>query len=195
MDHSVIQKIRIDWVIQLILPVQYSHIFPAILKSSIVMEFFLQILTLSISFMIIYILLWIDAFLKGRQFSVSVWNATSTPRWVTRGIPQRSVLGPLLFLVHTADLPRTDDIEVYNNVLSNSTLLQSDLDPSDWSKDWWIQLNLEKLCCVLHIGKQSPRNPYFLSSLQLTPTDNNEGKKLNIYGFQGFSWFLTCCLL
>jgi hypothetical protein len=47
---------------------------------------------------------WIEVFLKRRQQMVVVRGALSAPVWCTSGVPQGSVLGPLLFLVLMYDI-------------------------------------------------------------------------------------------
>ena len=51
------------------------------------------------------ILNWIAAFLKNRVQSVVVDGARSRPVDVMSGLPKGIIIGPLLFLLHTNDLP------------------------------------------------------------------------------------------
>ena len=106
---------------------------------------------------------WIRDFLYNRMMRVIVNGECSTWSQVWSGIPQGSVLGPLLFLIFVNDLPDwitsnigmfADDTKIWTQIVSkeDSGKLQEDLDNlSKWSEKWLLQFNPEK-CVVMHIG-------------------------------------------
>ena len=122
-------------------------------------------------------LLAINDFLTNRTFKVVVGNHHSENYSVTSGVPQGSVLGPLLFVLYINDLP--DGIRSYVSLFADDVKMcalsknknsnQSDLDQLViWQNKWLLQFNTkDKKCKVLHLGKGNPCNPYFLNDTPL----------------------------
>ncbi|KER32081.1 hypothetical protein T265_01853 [Opisthorchis viverrini] len=107
------------------------------------------------------ILRWIKAFLSDRSFRVRIGSTYSSPAPVSIGVPQGSVLGPLLFLIYVNDLPDVlaspcllfpDDLKSWS---SNASALQMDVDAAkQWSLNWHLPLNDEK-CLHVSFGGDS----------------------------------------
>ena len=124
----------------------------------------------------------IDNFLTNRTMQVSVGNAVSDPKPVLSGVPQGSVLGPLLFLLFINDLPDcvkstvklfADDLKmiVRPNDFANT---QIDLNALElWESKWLLKFNLDK-CYVLYLGKNNPHNVYKLSESVLKETEKEK---------------------
>ena len=113
---------------------------------------------------------WIDGFLSDRRMWVSVGGVRSVVRDVTSGVPQGSVLGPLLFLVYVNSLAESlqsewygfaDDFKLYVSLprtgdMENVGRLQSDLDCiCSVSDSWNLRLNVDK-CVVMRFGCRRP---------------------------------------
>ena len=146
-----------------------------------------------------HLLEWIKSFLTNRCQRVMVEGQTSTPAPVTSGVPQGTVLGPLLFLIYINDLPLkvlsttrlfADDSLLYRRIRSpeDARLLQEDLDKLQvWEKEWQMSFNPTK-CEVIRITKK--RNPiqstYQIHGHDLTVT--KAGKYLGITISNNLSW-------
>ena len=124
---------------------------------------------------------WIKNWLYQRMQRVLVKGCKS--RWapVTSGVPQGSVLGPVLFLIYINDLEQgidsavlkfADDTKVFRVIKSDEdkTALQNDINKiKDWSDQWQMSFNAEK-CHVMNIGSQNTVNTYKMGEHQMNST-------------------------
>ena len=115
---------------------------------------------------------WIRSFLTDRHQQVKIKGSVSDWTPVLSGVPQGSVLGPLLFLIFINDLPDTqqnfikifaDDTKIYGLAShENHSSIQKDLDSAfQWSNTWNLPFNTDK-CKVMHIGRRNPQISYSL---------------------------------
>ena len=123
------------------------------------------------------VLTWITDFLTDRSQRVILDNKESNPCSVLSGVPQGTVLAPLLFLIYINDLPLhvsnkvrlyADDVILYSHIHSVNDChnLQQDLDKlTEWSHKWQMIFNPKK-CEFLRItNKKNPiPHTYYIDS-------------------------------
>ena len=131
---------------------------------------------------------WFKAYLSSRIQCVSVNSQRSRFLPVLSGVPQGSILGPLLFLIYINDLPLStsfstlllfvDDTKCFKPIrcYTDTCLLQQDLNIlTNWSNDWKISFNESK--CTLLRFCSSPQTTcqsnYTINHQQLSPTDSH----------------------
>jgi hypothetical protein len=113
----------------------------------------------------------LKSYLNGRVFSVRVGDTRSPLRSLTAGVPQGSLLSPLLFAIYMSDVPLpsdphtrialyADDTTVYSSSKSPALLckhLQRYLDTlTVWCRDWKVTINAMKSKAILISKKRVP---------------------------------------
>ena len=74
---------------------------------------------------------WFHSYLTGHKQSVQFNNARSLPTLVLFGVPQGSVLGPILFLLYTADLLRlVEQFHLHSHLYADDTQIYGFSTPS-----------------------------------------------------------------
>jgi hypothetical protein len=108
---------------------------------------------------------WTKEFLTDRQHMVRVNGKLSQWLPVISGIPQGTILGPLLFIIYINDLPSlcedetgiylfADDAKLYKFIKlgTDHQMLQNNVDRLQaWSNEWLLKLNIKK-CKIISFG-------------------------------------------
>ena len=162
-----------DWAVSLhsknpvdVLYIDFSRAFDSVVHNKLIVK--LQSFGICGS-----LLLWITAFLSGRTQCVTVEWCFSSWINVLSGVPQGSVLGPILFLLFVDDIGCicsgltkhslfADDLKLYTSVQCSGDVvnLQNSLVfIKSWCIMWQLTVNVSK-CHVLHLGYNNPGHIY-----------------------------------
>ena len=126
----------------------------------------------------------INSYLSNRSFVVKCLDEKSPVCLAKSGVPQGSVLGPVLYLIYTADLPTTnnsicatfaDDTVImasHENPDKASIYLQENLNKiQDWLQIWRIKANESKSVHVTFTMKRKTCPPVKLNNTQIPQAD------------------------
>ena len=147
---------------------------------------------------------WFKDYLTRRQQQVKCNGTTSRFKLIKFGVPQGSILGPLLFLIYINDLPNTssilhfvlfaDDSNVFFSHKSYDELFrilnQELLLVSDWFKANKLSLNLAKTNYILFCSHRKS-TPQQKGKVQIDTTDIPQVKSvkfLGVYVDQHLTW-------
>ena len=130
---------------------------------------------------------WMKSYLTDRKMKTVIRGASSNWAEVGSGVPQGSVLAPLMFLIYINDLP--DGVSSYMNMFADDAKimrqvrnpedcqkLQQDLDKlNEWSVKWSMEFNANK-CHVMEMGKSihRPHARYNLGGIELQKSENEK---------------------
>jgi hypothetical protein len=97
------------------------------------------------------------SYLSERYFQVRIDHELSAYHLIRAGVPQGSILGPLLYLIFTADVPLTENT-LMATFADDTAIMYSDHDPNtasqklqhllnllqNWMEQWKITVNPAK---------------------------------------------------
>jgi len=138
------------------------------------------------------------SYLANRHFLIKYRETYTSLHPILSGVPQGCVLGPLLYLIYTADLPTTD--KSYTATFADDTaILTVHEDPDEatqlqvhlnkihpWLIKWRMKANEIKSTQITFTLKKRTCPPVYLNNKQLPHT--NEVKYLGIHLDRRLTW-------
>ena len=104
----------------------------------------------------------INAFLIDRKQRVVIGKNSSSWCDLDSGLPQESVLGPLLFILYINDQP--------DNLTHKFKLMRDDINKiAKWCKTWYMELTQENFK-VMHLEKQTNPADYLIAGKKMGVT-------------------------
>lgn len=141
----------------------------------------------------------IRSYIENRFFQVKIDNFITGLYTIHSGVPQGSILGPLLYLLFTRDLPSpqgsfiasfADDTVIMTsdvNAVKASELLKDNLNVTEsWLNKWRIRVNSSKCKHVTFTTRRGNCAPVYLFSRQIPQAD--EVKYFGIHLDRRLTW-------
>ena len=145
---------------------------------------------------------WFKSYLAGRKQYVTYNGTSSSTKMIKCGVPQGSILGPLLFLLYINDLPNVckstnpvlyaDDTNLFingNNLIDLQTAINRELaEISTWLKINKLSLNVKKTHHMIFTHKRKIQ-PSVALSIEGHPIDEVDNTKfLGVYLDNKINW-------
>ena len=123
----------------------------------------------------------LTSYLQNRFFRIRYYDAYSSYRVIEAGVPQGSILGPILYLLYTSDVPVVPGVKVAT-FADDTAFLATGADSqtsarklqyaantlTSWSKKWRIKLNESKSQHVNFTLRRELRHPIYING-QIIP--------------------------
>ncbi len=128
------------------------------------------------------LLRWLEAFLSNRKQRVVVNDTYSDYIPVLSGVPQGSVLGPLLFLVYINDIIECSVSDVHLKLFADDVKLYTVVSDDEkcisklylvleniywWASLWQLNISIQK-CASLSVGYSNPKRVYSLNRAEIS---------------------------
>ena len=122
---------------------------------------------------------WLENYLTNRVQMVKIENSISRKKYVTSGVPQGSILGPILFLIYINDLSKVvknskialyaDDSKIYfsfNSNMNNNLLIEDMKLVFDWASKNQLKIAFQK-SAILHFGRGNNTGDLILGDISI----------------------------